>query len=243
MQLIGFRRNVYLEQLEEAATLACVMGQDLQAIRTQLDASLAPRITSDVNRRQMVDILINIWCKSVEAHPTLHATALRLFQQTTAHDDHVTLHYGLTLLTYPFFRQAAQIIGQTLRFGDSVRTATVQEKMPALVGSLGAVYDACRRVTYSLQDWGILVDGPKRYHYVMREPRLSPSTPELTCWLLAAALRAHPAETLPFEDLLRLPELFPFTLTLPVATARQSPLLEVQRSGGGWDMVALARGE
>lgn len=148
----------------------------------------------------------------------------------------------MTLLAYPFFRQAAHVIGQTLRFGGAVRTATLQEAMPALIGDLGAVRAACKRVTFSLRNWGILVDGEKRYDYVAREPRLRLSTPELECWLLAAALDAHPAESMPFEDLLHLPELFPFEIGLTAHNARSCALLSVDRQGGGWDMVRASQG-
>jgi hypothetical protein len=36
----------------------------------------------------------------------------------------------------------------------------------------------------------------------------------LEAWLLAIALSVHPAEELPFADLLRLPELFPFRFAI-----------------------------
>lgn len=239
MTLIGFRRNIYLEWLEEAATLVC-MGDEDGAIRAQLDHSLSSRIASDVNRRQAIDILANTWLKSRVEHPILHATALRLFQKTTAPDDHIALHYGMTLLAYPFFRQAAQIIGQTLRFGGAVRTATLQEKMPQIVGDLGAVRAACKRVTFSLRNWGILVDGAKRYEYVAREPRLQPSQGELACWMLAASLEAGPANQLPLRDLVRAPELFPFEMDVTAQSLNACRLLDVQRTGGGWDVVAMS---
>ena len=239
MQLIGFRRNIYLEWLEETATLAC-MGEDAAAIRETMEKSLRPTIASAPNRRMAIDILVNIWFKSREAHPALHEMAGRLFQETMSQDDHVGLHYGMTLLTYPFFRQAAEVIGQMLRFGGAVRTATLQERIPTVLGSLGAVRDACKRVTFSLRNWGILVDGDKRYSYTVREPRLRLSGPEMECWLLAAALRAHPAESMPFEDLVHLPELFPFEIGLTARGMSECELLEVHRQGGGWDMVRLA---
>ena len=240
MPLIGFRRNIYFEWLEEAATLAC-LGEDNAGLRDGLEPIVARTIASKENRRMAIDILVQIWLRNADEYPALHARALQLYQQTTSQDDHVALHYGLTLLAYPFFREGVRIIGQSVRFGGSVRTATLQEQMPAVVGGLGAVHDACTRITFSLRNWGILAEGDTRHHYVAREPRLALSTPELECWLLADALRAHPAESLPFGDLAQLPELFPFALGLSARAARDCDLLQVHRSGGGWDMVALAR--
>lgn len=44
---------------------------------------------------------------------------------------------------------------------------------------------------------------------------------------------------LPLEDLLRLPELFPFRFTVNADLLRRSGWFEVYRQGSGWDMVAL----
>ena len=57
--------------------------------------------------------------------------------------------------------------------------------------------------------------------------------------MLQAALAAHPAQDLPFADLVRLPELFPFRFTLSVDDLRQTERFEVHRQGMGWDMVRL----
>lgn len=65
--------------------------------------------------------------------------------------------------------------------------------------------------------------------------------PALEEWLLAVALTAHPADELPFADLVRLPELFPFRFGLNVDQLRRSPRFDVYRQGSGWDAVALRR--
>ncbi|HNS01568.1 MAG TPA: hypothetical protein PKM78_04210, partial [Anaerolineae bacterium] len=65
------------------------------------------------------------------------------------------------------------------------------------------------------------------------------SDPALEEWLLAAALTAHPAGELPFADLVRLPELFPFRVTVGVDQLRRSERFDVFRQGSGWDAVSL----
>jgi hypothetical protein len=49
----------------------------------------------------------------------------------------------------------------------------------------------------------------------------------------------QPAEEIPFADLLRLPELFPFRFTLSVRHFHDFEWFHVQRQGSGWDMVRL----
>jgi hypothetical protein len=62
----------------------------------------------------------------------------------------------------------------------------------------------------------------------------------LEAWLLACAVWAHPAAEVPFADLVRLPELFPFRFAIGVDGVRRSSLFEVQRQGAGWNMVRTA---
>jgi len=237
--LIGFRRNIYLDWLEETASLFC-MEKDVQEIRMRLGHKLASSLASDPNRRMAIDILVNIWGPTEATPGFLRSQALALFQTTTRRDDHILLHYGMTLMAYSFFRRGVVAIGQRLRFQPSVRTGDVREALLAQVGNLGAVKDAAKRITFSLRNWGLLVDAGKRYHYTVREPRLRASSEALECWLVAAALQAHPAESLPLDDLLNLPELFPFELASARAGLRQCDLVDVQRLGGDWDAVTLA---
>ncbi len=241
MPLIGFRRNLYLEWLEQTATLACLGVPERQA-RVRLEDSLGEAISYDTNRRQAIDQLLNIWYGTA-ALQDIHGTALELYQSHPTTDDHITLHYGLALMAYPFFRQGTELIGRTLRFGGQVRTATLQQQLPATLGNLGALNGACKRITFSLRQWGLLVNGSRRYEYVVREPLVRPSSEALQCWLLTAALAAHPSEALAYDDLVHLPELFPFEIDLTARAARRCSLLQVHRSGAGYDMVLLANQE
>jgi hypothetical protein len=66
------------------------------------------------------------------------------------------------------------------------------------------------------------------------------STENLQLWLLASALFAHPSDGIPFGDLVHLPEIYPFKLTVGVDSLRRDGRFEVQRQGGGLDMVKIA---
>src|SRR5437762_2088849 len=85
-----------------------------------------------------------------------------------------------------------------------------------LRAQLGPVDKAVERVIFSLRDWSILAPAAKRYTYSPRRQAFRTEQKELQLWLLSAALLAHPAEELPFSELIRLPELFPFRLTIGV---------------------------
>ncbi len=108
--------------------------------------------------------------------------------------------------------------------------AQVYEAVANLTG--GAAYYRCLLLVH--RDVGKLKAAAEALVAAYGWPRLRVG---LEVWLLACALRAHPAEELPFADLVRLPELFPFRLTARVEDLRQRPGLAVQRQGSGWDMV------
>ena len=104
---------------------------------------------------------------------------------------------------------------------------------------LGSLEKAVERIMFSLRDWNILNETDQRYTYAPQRQVFSASNHDLEAWLLACALHAHPAEELPFADLLHLPELFSFRFTLSVDHLRAQPRFAVQRQGAGWDMVRL----
>ena len=156
--------------------------------------------------------------------------------------DRLWLHYGLTLVTYAFFRQCTVAIGQFSRYEDAVTNKMAKERLASERGHLGSLDRPAERVVASLRDWGVLGESDRRYAYAPRRQALSASSVDLEAWLLACALYAHPAEELPFADLLRLPEMFPFRFTLALDHLRKHSWFVVQRQGGGWDMVRAVLG-
>ncbi len=235
---IGFKRNIRLAWLDAAATAVSETADPME-VRARLDPVVGEEIASVENRRKAIDILVNIWLKTGPLAPGLHEEAVARFAAAANPADRLWLHYGLTLLYYPFFRDAVATIGQLARFGDAVTSGMVKGRLVAGRGQLGSLDKAAERVVFSLRDWGILVPTEQRSAYRPADPPLPASDTALEAWLLACGLRAHPAEELPFADLVRLPELFPFGFALDLNQLRRSPYVEIQRQGSGWDVVRL----
>jgi hypothetical protein len=89
-------------------------------------------------------------------------------------------------------------------------------------------------------EWEILNQDGKKKIYKIHSHNLSASTIVLEIWLVFCALQAHPSDAIPFADLIYLPELFPFHFSISVDQLRQDERFDVQRQGGGLDMVGLA---
>jgi hypothetical protein len=146
----------------------------------------------------------------------------------------------MILLTYPYFREVTAVIGQLGRHEAAITPAMVKQRLIAESGELGSLHKAVERVFFSMRNWGLLVSSDQRYAYIPQRQALAASQTNLETWLLACALRYHPAEELPFADLVRLPELNPFHFTQRVDALRQQAGFAVQRTGNGWDMVRVA---
>lgn len=237
---IGFRRNIYRSWLDATAALASECD-DAATVRARLDPIVAEQIASKENRRMALDILLNIWMKTSETYPTLRNEALTLFRESEVPDDRLWLHYGLTMLYYSFFRLGAAAIGQISDYSETITPKDIKKRLTAELGQLGALEKATERIIFSLREWGILEATRQRYVYAPRKRAFATRAPRVELWLLAVALTAHPAEQIPFGDLIRLPELFPFKFTVAVQDVRQLPSFEVHRQGLNWDMVGIRR--
>ena len=235
---IGFRRNIYLHWMDAAAAYSAETT-DPAELRARLAPIVGEQIKSAENRAAAITILLNIWAVSAETHPRLQADAVTLFAHTTEVADRLWLHYGMTLLAYDFFRLGVIAVGELSRYDDAITPKAVKRKLVAEMGQLGGLEKATERVLFSLRNWGVLVESDQRYAYRPLRRHFSASSVDLETWMLAAALTAHPAEELPFVDLTRLPELFPFRFTLALDDLRRAGRFMVHRQGLGWGMVGL----
>ena len=233
---IGFNRNIFLPWLDAVAAF-CAETDDPVELRERLESVLTQDMRGVDARRKTIDILINIWLKSAEVAPGLRAEAVSWFQATFVPQDRLWLHHGLTLLYYPFFRECVAIIGQIGRVEGTITNKVVKQRLVSERGHLGSLDRSAERIVASLRNWGMLAETNQRHTYAPRRHAFPASSTDLEAWLLACGLRAHPAEELPFADLVHLPELFPFRFTLTVDHLREDPRFAVQRQGSGWDMV------
>ena len=233
---IGLNRNIFLEWLNATAALS-VEVDDPAELRARLTPIIEQRISDPDNIRKAIDILIHIWHKTGDSNPTIRDQAQEIWRSLESTEDRVWLHYGLTMVAYPFFQQVTSIIGSMSRLHEDLTNKEIQQRVVAELGELGSVKKAVTRVTYSLRDWGLMVPGSRRYAYAPVLKGFSTEHLNLETWLLSCALATHPVDQLPFNDLVTLPVLFPFQFSITVHYLRSLPGFEVQRQGISMDMV------
>ena len=235
---IGFNRNVKLDWLDAAAVFSTETS-DRTEIRQRLDVVLSEDRTGVDAKRKTIDILINIWIKNGEENPSLLKFALDYYKGTVNPSDRLWLHYGLIIVYYGFFRDCAAIIGQLSKHGELITNTKIKKKLISQRGHLGSLERSVERITSSLRDWGLLIDSEKRNAYLAQYRLIETDNLELQAWLLSCSLKANQAHQIPYEDLLRLPELFPFKFTLNIDFLRSHPGFDVYRQGAGLNMVEI----
>jgi hypothetical protein len=233
---IGFSRTITLDWLDATATL-CLDRVEYAEIRKRLAQLVQNRLTGKDAQRKTIDVLTAIWIRTDPKFYPLRDRALHLFQAATSSVDRLWLHYGMTLAAYPFFRSCAAAIGQTGRLEDTITRQIIKVRLIAEMGHLGGMDRSVERVMASLKEWSLLVPIEGRGVYRLQMNKFGASSYDYEVWLLACALYAHPSTQLPFPDLLRLAELFPFRFTVSTDHIRSSTMFEIDLQGGGLEMV------
>ena len=134
--------------------------------------------------------------------------------------ERIWLHWGMTSLAYPFFRDTAEVVGRLLTLQDDFTTAQVQERLLKKWGDRATTKEAAQKLLNTLVDWEVL--------RVDEDERALPSGPpgcrsidaRLQLWLLESLLTASSAEEVEAQQFLRLPEMFPFTLSIGLSDLR-----------------------
>ena len=232
---IGFSRTILLDWLDVTASL-CVQKMEPLNIRQRLADTISETVTGKDAQRKTIDVLSAIWVKTGKIAPRIHQEALALFPTLSSSDERLWLHYGLTLVCYPFFRKCVAAIGQTSRTEEIITRKMIKDRIAGEYGHLGALDRSVERIIASLTNWGALASTDQKQNYRIQARKFS-SSENLQSWLMTCALFAHPADAVPFDDLVHLPELYPFRITLGVDSLRKDGRFEVQRQGGGLDMV------
>lgn len=234
---VGLSRTVRIDWLDAVASM-CLKNLTPAEIREQLDNLLVTAQSGSVERQRIIDTLIKIW---VRAEPELQKQGLDLYQQLTSREERLWLHYGIILAQYPFFRICMAAIGQVARTYEVVTRPMIKSKVTAEMGNLGSIERAIERLFKTLLDWEVLIPINNEKQFQIPTRTIPTSNKELEMWVLSCALRSHPSDAVPFEDLKRLPELFPFRFSVLVDELRKNPTFDVVLQGGGLDMVKLVK--
>lgn len=242
---IGFSQRIKLEWLERTAALQG-LGSTPAHIREILRQLLQDQISvgggsRSSNREKAISILMRTWVHVPDRLAPLRDEGL-LHLRRLPLEEHLVLHWGMSLAVYPFFGQVAESAGRLLRLQGMAPTAQIQRRLREQHGQRETVARAARRILRCFIDWGILTETKKAGVYQVL-PTRSVSDPQITAWLLEAALRSRGADVASLHLLAQWPALFPFSIdVVPRKDIEHSGRLELFRQGVDEEMVLLRAG-
>ena len=80
------------------------------------------------SRAKASGIILRIWSGVDAKHVALRDRAVALLPRISG-QERIWLHWGMTALAYPFFRDLAEVVGRLLALQDDFTTAQVQARM------------------------------------------------------------------------------------------------------------------
>ena len=179
---------------------------DEEELRAFLDNLLKEELPGKETRAKTSGIILNIWGNVPRGRIALRDRAVALLPRISG-QERIWLHWGMTALAYPFFRDTTEVVGRLLALQDDFTTAQVQARIVPTWGDRVTSKRAAQYLLNTLVDWEVLRATKARGHFLLAR-RLTAGTPELQLWLVEALLRANDADEIEAQQLLRLPESF-----------------------------------
>ena len=236
---IGFDRRLALDWLEATASRVAA-GDSLEELRAGMWQYLEGKVSGDKfnsDRGKTMTVLSRIWGKVPAAVEPLKTRAVAAFQTSKARD-HLALHWAMAIASYPVFSDVAATAGRLLTLQNSFSLAQLTNRMVAQWSERPVLVKSTQRIIRSHVDWGALADTETRGVYG-RAPKSLPVSKEIALLLCEALLLDNEHHSLPANQLLDHPALFPFTHSLTLADLREETVFDVHRQGVDGDMVEL----
>lgn len=242
--VVGFDRKIKREWLDDLADQVALCGNPAELRRSEaaslrmfLSDVLAAEHPAETARGKTMTVLMRIWALVPERDRQLRQEAFELLK-TIPSRDRIWLHWGMCLLAYPFFRDAATVMGRLLKLQDEFTLGQMQRRLIDRWGERSTVARAFQRLARSMVEWRTLADADARGSFRAAEGIVTASKP-LELWFVRACHQASEKEAIEAEHLLRQPLAFPFKLSLRVSDLRRSKEFEFHRQGIDIDMVVL----
>lgn len=239
---VGFSIRIRVEWLEQTAMLY-LAGKTRDEIKLVLEENLADKLAGSGqanrgSRQKAISILLKTWVTVPKEMKPLRDEGLELMKNLPS-NEHLVLHWGMTMAAYPFFGTVAEITGRLLRLQGYVSTTQVLRRTRELMGERETVARATRRVLRCFADWGVLEDTEEN-GICRPASTLALEDTKLATWLIEAALISSGSNSKALKAIADTPALFPFVVgSLNTIELEKNSRLELFRHGLDEDIVSL----
>ena len=214
-----------------------VQTTDQKELRAFVDQRLREELPGKEARAKAAGILLRIWSRVDAKHVALRDRAVALLPRISG-QERIWLHWGMAAVAYSFFHDLAEVIGRILTLQDDITNAQVQTRLKTAWGDRETSKEAAGKLITSMVDWEVLRATKTKGHFLLAR-KVTTAVTDLQLWLLEAMLSASASDEIEAQQLLRLPELFPFALTVSVGDLRKHEGFNIHRQGLDMDMVSV----
>ena len=235
-KIVGFDRDIQLAWLDATADWAS-QGLSIQEVRERLCFLLQDVLSARGSRSargKTITVLRHIWLAVPSDLEPLRNEGLAMLPDLS-HDDRLMLHWGMSVATYPFFRDTAMICGRLMSLQGSVTLSQVVRRIKELWGDRSTAERSARRVVRSMVSWGALLDTEEKGTYTAAPKQSISRGDPRGPWLIEAIIAG--SKSRPFQSIVTAPELFPFSLDISPREVESSARLELSRQGVNEDIV------
>lgn len=235
MKMVGFDRRIRLEWLDEVA-FHYYKSRDQRETASHMKQYLLQYSSGAEARRKFYDILKRVWVDVPPQHEVVRNKALELFIESNASTDRLAVHWGMILITYPFFCDVADSIGQSVAIQDEVPLSNIYKKTVENWGERSTVKHAMDKLVGSLWQWGVLDKKTKGvYTHVLPVDIAKP----YQLWLVESKLRSENVQERPLFEVLTSKTLFPFNINLNKNDIHEYGAFEISRQGMDREIISF----
>jgi hypothetical protein len=171
--VIGFTQRIQLQWLEWTAQMA-LSGLSEEEIHAELQNRLRPIVSvggddNRSNRGKVVGILMKVWVKVPKELRDFRDEGLAFLAKLPA-GEHLPLHWGMSLATYPFFGAVVEATGRLLQLQGGVTFAQVGRRVQEQYGQRTSINRGAERAFYCLHDWGALTKAEQSHVFAQARP-------------------------------------------------------------------------
>jgi hypothetical protein len=233
---IGFDRMIRIEWLDAIAGIICEQKKP-DEIRAAMHTLLEKEFPQYTARRKTITVLLRIWYKVPPEHKVIRDRALLLLPQVNL-NDRIWIHWGMTLLAFPFFHDIVRILNRCFSFSDSCTPAEIQRKMEESWGKRYTMKRALDRVLQSLRLWKIIGKTELTDNFIPLPP-LQTHNKDVELWLIEALILSEESQSLPLDLISRFPTAFPFSIKLEQSDIMNSGRFILQQLSGNRSEIVL----
>jgi hypothetical protein len=208
---IGFDQKVLLHQLDFTANETRRLQR--KEMYNVLDNFVRADIQGAKSRKNAITMLMKIWHRVEQNHIIIRDKALKMFPYLKPQEK-VVLHWCMTLLAYPFFKDIVKEMGLNFRLHDLVSSQSLGRKMKNLYGDRRRVEVATSAVLMSIRSWGI-ISPQKGREYTISE-KITIDSPELLQLLAEVLLTIDESDALPLDLMNNNALFFPFEYNISI---------------------------